>query len=89
MSSTIEVSTLLQNWTVRTAGRGSWAALKVEATSVNVLLISPLSELNGILIRFAKAVRRSFKVGGLLLRSFKGPVQESGVTGRRGEKCSW
>jgi len=59
----VEVSTLLQNWTVRTAGRGSGAALKVEATPVNVHLFSPLSELNGILIRFAKAVRRSFKVG--------------------------
>jgi hypothetical protein len=78
MSSTTEVSTLLQNWTVWTVDRGSGTALKVKATSVNVLLISPSSALNGVLIRFAKAVRRLFKVGNLWISSFKGPVQESG-----------
>jgi len=41
-------------------------------------------ELNGILIRFAQAVRRSFKAGSLLWRSVKGTVQESG--GDRPEK---
>ena len=77
MSSTIDVSTLLQNWTVRTAESGSWAALKVEATSENALLIWPLSASNGVSIRFARAARRTSKVGSFLLNSFKGPLQKS------------
>ena len=52
--------------------------------ALKVLLASPLSALNGVLIRFDKAVRKPFKVGSVLLRSFKGPVLESG--GNRPEK---
>jgi len=82
MSSTIEVSTLLQGWTVRRWQRElSRVESRGDFGECVVLLISPLSESNGVLIRIAEAVRRSFKVGSLLLRSVKGQSRSLWVTG--------
>jgi len=82
MSSTIDVSTLLQNWTVWIADSRSWAALKVEVTSENFLVTWPLSASNGVLIRFARVARRGWQ---LLLSSFGAGPKSGGDTLDRAE----